>query len=99
MIYDVLVTQKDTKFIAHVRQWPAVNAEGETEEEALRKIQMDLKSLLSKGRVVQLEIDEASEEHPWKQFAGMFADDPDWNAFQAAIQQYREERDESCGED
>lgn len=99
MTYDVLVTQKGVRFIAHVRQWPAVIAEGDTEEEALQKVQIDLKSLLSGGRVVQLEIDETSEEHLWKQFAGMFADDPDWDGFQAAIQQYREERDRAPGED
>ena len=99
MTYDVLVTQKDAKFIAHVRQWPAVIAEGDTEEEALQKIQTDLKSFLAEGRVVQLEIDETSGEHPWKQFAGMFADDPDWDGFQTAIQQYREEKDRASGED
>jgi hypothetical protein len=29
----------------------------------------------------------------------MFADDPDWDAFQAAVQQYREEIDSSGAEE
>jgi hypothetical protein len=30
-------------------------------------------------------------KHPWQQFAGMFAYDPDWEAFQASIREYRKE--------
>jgi len=33
------------------------------------------------------------EENPWVKFAGMFADDPDWNEFQAAIASNRRELD------
>lgn len=32
-------------------------------------------------------------EHPWMKFAGMFADDPDWDEYQAAIAEYRREVD------
>ena len=37
---------------------------------------------------------EASPEHPWMKFAGMFADDEDWDEFQAAMAEYRRELDE-----
>jgi hypothetical protein len=99
MTYDVLVTKKDEKFIAHVRAWPGIVAEGDTEEDALTKVQADLKSLLRQGRVVQIDPDVTPTEHPWKQFAGMFADDPDWDEFQASIRQYREEVDRASGEE
>jgi len=33
------------------------------------------------------------EENPWIKFAGMFADDPDWEEFQAAIASNRREID------
>ena len=30
-------------------------------------------------------------EHPWLKYAGMFADDPDWEDFQESLRQYRED--------
>ncbi|NJN99258.1 MAG: type II toxin-antitoxin system HicB family antitoxin [Anaerolineales bacterium] len=94
MTYDVLLTKKDEKFIARVREWPEIVGEGETEEEALVKAQADLKSLLVGGRIVQLDLEVKPSEHPWLKFAGMFADDADWDNFQASMQQYREEIDQ-----
>jgi predicted RNase H-like HicB family nuclease len=99
MTYDVVLTKKDDKFVARVCQWPAVAAESDTEADALRKVQAHLQSLLAGGRIVQLEVDIKPKEHPWQQFAGMFADDPDWEAFQAAIRAYREEVDRDSHED
>ena len=99
MTYDVVVTKKDSKFIARVCQWPAITAESDTEEEALRRVRSYLTSILAGGRIVQLEVDIKPEEHPWQQFAGMFADDPDWDMFQASIQKYREDIDRDFHED
>jgi predicted RNase H-like HicB family nuclease len=48
MIYDVLLTKKDDKFVARVCQWPATVAESDTEEEALRKVQVHIQSLLAR---------------------------------------------------
>jgi len=95
MTYDVLVTKKENKFLARVQAWPEILVEGDTEEEVLRQVQADLQALLATGRIVQLTLDIKPEEHPWRPFAGMFADDPDWDAFQAAIHQYREAIDRS----
>jgi predicted RNase H-like HicB family nuclease len=99
MTYDVLLTRKDDKFIARVRQWPAIIVEGDTKEEVLRKAQADLQSLLAGGRIIQLELEAKPEGHPWQPLAGMFADDPDWDAFQASLQQYREEIDRAVAEE
>lgn len=97
MTYDVLLTKKGDKFVARVCQWPAIVAESDTEEDALRKAKVSLQSLLAGGRIVQLEVDIKPEEHPWQQFAGMFADDPDWETLQASMREYREEIDrDSC---
>ena len=98
MIYDVLLTQKENKFIARVRQWPAIIVEGDSEEEVLRKTQADLQSLLTGGRIIQLELETKPEAHPWQRFAGMFADDPDWDAFQESMQAYRENLDRGLPE-
>ena len=98
MTYDVLLTKKDEKFIARVREWPEIMVEGDTEEEVLSKAQADLKSLLVSGRIVQLDLEVKPDEHPWLKFAGMFADDPDWDEFQESIHQYREEIDRALTE-
>jgi predicted RNase H-like HicB family nuclease len=99
MTYDVLVTRKANKFIARVRQWPVIVVEGESEAEVLRQAQADLQALLAGGRIIQLQLDAKPEAHPWQLFAGMFADDPDWEAFQEAVQRYREETDRTGAEE
>jgi predicted RNase H-like HicB family nuclease len=91
MTFDVLLTRKNRRYFAHVRQWPEVIGEGETEEKALAQAHTELKALLAGGKVVQLDLELEPSEHPWYQFAGMFEDDPDWDEFQAAIQEYRQE--------
>jgi predicted RNase H-like HicB family nuclease len=98
MTYDVLLTRKADKYIARVRQWPEIVVEGDSEEEVLRKAQADLKSLLVGGRIIQLELEAEPEAHPWQPFAGMFADDADWDAFQESMQAYREELDRGLNE-
>ena len=99
MTYDVLLTRKANKFIARVRQWPVIVVEGDSEEEVLRQAQADLHALLAGGRIIQLELDAKPEAHPWQPFAGMFADDPDWEAFQKSVHQYWEEVDRTCTEE
>ena len=86
MTYDVLVTRKVDKFIARVRQWPMIVVEGESEAEVLRQAQADLQALLAGGRIIQLELDAKPAEHPWQPFAGMFADDPDWDGFSSGVE-------------
>jgi len=99
MTYDVLLTRKAHKFIARVRQLPVSVVEGDSEEEVLRQAQADLPALLAGGRMVQLELDATPEAHPWQPFAGMFADDPDWKAFQEPMHQYREEVERTGAEE
>lgn len=94
MTYEVLLTKKDEKFIARVRQWPEIRVEGETEAKVLAQTRADLTALLLNGWIVPLDLEVEPEGHPWSQFAGMFATDPDWEAWQQAIQQSRAEVDE-----
>ena len=99
MTYDVLFTRTEHKFIARVRQWPAIVVEGDTEEEVLRKAQADLQALLVGGRMIPLDLDATPEGHPWQPCAGMCADDPDGDAFQTSLQQYREDSDRASAEE
>jgi predicted RNase H-like HicB family nuclease len=98
MTFDVFLTRKNAKFVARVCQWPAIVEESDTEEDALRKVHTSLQSLLTGGRIVQLEVALKPEEHPWRQYSGMFADDPDWDAFEASVREYREEIDRDSHE-
>ena len=95
MTFDVLLTQKNRRYFAHVRQWPEVIGEGETEEKALAQARTELKALLVGGKLVQLDLELEPSEHSWYQFAGMFEDDPDWEEFQTIIQKYRHEVDDA----
>ena len=91
--FDVLLTQKDQHFFAHVRQWPEIIGQGDTEEQALAQARDDLKALLAKGRIVQLDLGVSPAKHRWAAFDGMFAHDPDWDAFQNTLQKNRRNLD------
>ncbi|MBF0227183.1 MAG: hypothetical protein HQK76_17190 [Desulfobacterales bacterium] len=93
MICDVLLTQKDKKFIARVCQYPEIVAEDYTEEGVLVAARSKLKRFLSGGKIVKIDIESESYEHPWLKYAGMFADDSDWEQFQESLKQYRKEID------
>jgi hypothetical protein len=99
MTYEVLLTSKANKCIARVRQWPVIVVEDESEEAVLRQAQADLQALLAGGRMIQLELEAKPEEHSWQPWAGMCAGDPDWDAFQASMQQYRQEVERTGAEE
>ncbi|MBF0205213.1 MAG: hypothetical protein HQK67_13160 [Desulfamplus sp.] len=91
MICDVLLTRKDKKFIARVFQYPEIVAEDDTEEAVLSATRVKLKKMFSGSRVVRINIEPESCEHPWFKYAGMFSNDSDWEVFQEAIGKYRKE--------
>ena len=67
-------------------------ADGVTREEALHKLEEQLRARLKAGaQVVPLEIGEP--DNPWTQFAGMFKDDPLFDEWQAAIAENRQKAD------
>jgi hypothetical protein len=71
----------------------ALSAKGSTREEALTKLRDKIQARLKNGtEVVGLEI--GPQPHPWMEFAGMFKDDPLFDDWQKAIEEYRREVDE-----
>ncbi len=58
MICDVLLTQKDKKFIARVCQYPEIVAEDESEEAVLTATRIKLNKLLSNSRIVKINVGE-----------------------------------------
>jgi predicted RNase H-like HicB family nuclease len=70
-----------------------LTADGATREEALHKLEEQLRARLKTGaQIVSLEI--AEQDNPWRQFAGMFEGDPLFDEWQAAIAENRRKADE-----
>jgi hypothetical protein len=68
-----------------------VVAEGSTREEAVSKVQAELNQKIESGSVVMVEVG-ARVENPWLAMAGWLKDDPLYDEWQAAIKEYRRER-------
>ena len=75
----------------------AMTADGVTEEEALLRLRALLtERFCNGGRIVSLNVAEITEEeHPWKPFAGIFAQEPLFDEWQEAIREYRRLIDEA----
>jgi predicted RNase H-like HicB family nuclease len=97
MTFQIFVQhQPDQDYVASVVGIPNCVAEGETKEEAIAKAKEVLNQLLSQGELVTVEIDNGgrSSENPWLALYGRFKDDPTYDDFLAAIEDYRRELDE-----
>ena len=93
--YDVMVEQTNGKgYTARLLAWPETVVEAPTQEKALQQMRVLLLERLAKTDIVTLEIQHTEIGHSWAPFAGMWADDPSFDEFQAEIQRYRREVDE-----
>jgi hypothetical protein len=68
---------------------------GATEQEALDRVRDLIRDLLSRTRLVQVEVDvpAGQVDNPWLAKAGMFADDPTWDDFIKEMADYRRQLD------
>lgn len=87
----------DQRFRARGLAWD-ISAEGETSEEALRRLQAELQRRLASGsQVVFLETEVSptgiGAEHPLARYAGCMKDDPLYDEWQAAVAEYRAQCD------
>jgi hypothetical protein len=72
-----------------------MEALGETREEALKKLRAEISRRVAGGaQIVGLEVGGESDS-PIAKFAGWLEDDPLYEPWQAAIAEYRRQRDES----
>ena len=70
----------------------ALEAEGSTKEEALRKFRDLIASRIESGAEI-VSIYLPTGQNPWTSFAGMFKEDPLFDRWQSAIATRREESD------
>lgn len=87
----------DHRFRARGAAWE-ISAEGQTSEEALRRLQDELQQRIASGsQVVFLDTDVSqpgTAEHPLARFAGCMKDEPLYDEWQAAVAEYRAQCDQ-----
>ena len=71
---------------------PAIGGRGPTREAAISRAQAALSEAMASGETVSVTLDLA-DPNPWLEDAGVWKDDPQWEEYQAAIEEYRREAD------
>jgi predicted RNase H-like HicB family nuclease len=92
----LLETREDGSAIASVLELPQYHVEAATREQALLMLKELLVQRMDKVEVIPMEIQlpqTQQSQKPWMKFAGVFKDDPDFDAVQQYIQEYRQELD------
>jgi predicted RNase H-like HicB family nuclease len=98
LTYSVVLKKLDEGYTAAVLGWADCQAIGSTREGAIANLRQQLTEQLQQSEVISLEIDNPNYEHPWAKFAGMFAEDQDFESVQADIAAYRQEIDAEADE-
>jgi hypothetical protein len=94
----VLVTQRsDQVWIAKLLTWAGFAVEGDSREDALWKLDQQVKAQLAGGEIAYLDLPLAPSENPWLAIAGKYQDDPNWDEYQAAIAEARQIANDSEG--
>ena len=95
MEYQILVEkQPHNGFIATALGWPDCVGAGETQDEAVVKVQAAVADRLTRSKVLSVKVEApslAESGDPWEAMAGRFADDPDWDDFQEELRRIRAE--------
>ena len=91
--YAVLESRNKDDYRATVMGLPNITATGKTRQEALSNLRQIFYHRLPQLEIVPLEEDKEGSSHPWKQWAGIFKDDPQFDEMVAEIEAYRRELD------
>jgi hypothetical protein len=87
----VLVTQRaDRVWIAKLLTWTGLSVEGDSREDALLKLDREVKAQLADGEITYLDLPLAPAKNPWLEIAGKYQDDPNWEEYQTAIAEARQ---------
>jgi hypothetical protein len=82
----VLVTQRsDQVWIAKLLTWVGFVVEGHSREDALQKLDEQVKAQLANGEITYLNLPLTEAKNPWLAIAGKYQDDPNWDEYQSAI--------------
>lgn len=99
MLYDVILSRQNDKYIARVKEWPEVTVIENSRDAAISQLKSQLLDYLTnKVEVVQVEIPLPTQTgNPWLDKFGWFKDDPTFDDLQAEIAAYRLELDQEIG--
>ena len=92
MQYDILLTKHTNNgYTARPVLLPEIVIHADDESKALSLVSEAIAELQNKSRIVRIEVQQPQEpDDPWLRFAGMWANDPDWELFQAEVQAFRQ---------
>lgn len=99
MIYDVILSRENDKYIARAKEWPEVTVVENSRDAAIDQLKSQLLDYLTnKVEVVQVDIPLSTQTgNPWLDKFGWFKDDPTFDDLQAEIAAYRQELDQEMG--
>jgi hypothetical protein len=84
-------------WIAKLLTWADFSVEGDSREDALLKLDQQVKAQLADGEIAYLDLPLVQTKNPWLAIAGKYQDDPNWEEYQTAIAAARQAANESEG--
>ena len=99
MIYDVILSRENDKYIARAKEWPEVMVIENSRDAAIAQLKSQLLDYLTnKVEVIQVDIRLPMQTgNPWLDKFGWFKDDPTFDDLQDEIAAYRQEIDQKMG--
>ncbi|MBE9102469.1 hypothetical protein [Vacuolonema iberomarrocanum] len=99
MLYDIILSRKDDKYIARAKEWPEVAVIEKSRAAAIDQLKIQLLDYLTnKVEVVQVNIQLPTQpSNPWLDKFGWFQNDPTFDDLQAEIATYRQAIDQEIG--
>ena len=99
MIYDVILSRENDKYIARAKEWPEVTVVENSRDAAIDQLKSQLLDYLTnKVEVIQVDIPLSTQtRNPWLDKFGWFKDDPTFDDLQAEIAAYRQELAQEMG--
>lgn len=97
MRYEIVVTKDvNNGYSARPVLFPEVVVTGADEQETLERVRAAIVDLQSTSRIVAIDVPldpETTPADPWLEFAGMWADEANWESFQEEVAVYRHSMD------
>ena len=93
MVCQIFLQFAENRYKATPLVAPDCEGVGSSRDEALANVKAALAERFAEGELVTIDVGGA--EHPWLAGAGMFRDDPTFEAFLAEMEAYRRQLDEA----
>ncbi|MEM9218861.1 MAG: hypothetical protein AAGD25_31545 [Cyanobacteria bacterium P01_F01_bin.150] len=100
MMYDIILSRQDDKYVARAKEWPEVEVTDNSRDGAIDQLKSQLLDYLTnKIEVIQVDIPLSGQTaNPWVDKFGWFNDDPTFDDLQSEIASYRQELDQELSD-